>query len=271
MNVVVGRRNKGSGEGPPCPANPEHGNLYKWEDGTWYCPTHDHGGNGKFFTDKEAHGEYEQTERDKLDVPDGKLGDERLLEIAAQEVIDGKTTLDLAVVSITEITSLSTAAARESLTLMISTIKNEGVSVAEKRKQVAKDQAAAKAAPKASGRRLEHVDGADFQKVVKKYGLTSKQAAEATGNAGMGKSATYVYILLHQGASVNLFDRFKEAIEEYAENMPEEAEAEAKPKKKTAKATKTTAKAASKPAAKKTTAKKRTVTKKATATEASAP
>ena len=226
MGVVATRRSRSPGEGSPCPANPEHGRLYAWEDGRWYCPSHAHGGNGRFFSDKEAQGEYERTDRERLDIPDGARGDELLLESAARDVIAEKTTIDKAVAELAKTSSMSTTAIRESLALMIKTITEEGVSVAEKRKQTSKKAAAAKATPKESGRRLEHVDAAKFQKVLKDTKLTNKQAAEATGAAGMGKSATYVYILLHQGASVNLFTKFKAALEEYAKNLPDEEEEE---------------------------------------------
>lgn len=42
--VVVAR---GAGSGPPCPD--EHGPMYDWSLGKWYCPHSDHGGNGQFF------------------------------------------------------------------------------------------------------------------------------------------------------------------------------------------------------------------------------
>lgn len=213
MSVVGGRRG-GPGEGPPCPANPTHGRLYSWEGGRWYCPAHSHGGNGKFFSDKEAHESYELTERDR----------DNMLQETARRVIAEQMTLDQAVAMIAKSTGRPTTAVRESLTLMVQAIQDKGESVAEKRKAAVAAKAAKSATPKATGRRLEHVEASEFQRVLKETGLTAKQAAEATGNAGMGKSATYVYILLHQGASANLFAKFEEALHAYADGLDEEVE-----------------------------------------------
>jgi len=167
----------------------------------------DHGGNGKAFTDKEAHGDYELQE-DEVTA---------LFESAAREIIAERTTLDLAVQQIAKTTKRSTAQVREALTIMIETIKEKDTTMAEKKAaaaKVAKTKPAAK--PAGERRRLEHIEGVEFARVRDELGLSNKQAAEATGEAGMGASATYVYILTHQGSSIKLFEKYQTALKAYA-------------------------------------------------------
>jgi len=167
----------------------------------------DHGANGKAFTDKEAHGDYELKENEVT----------ALFESAAREIIAERTTLDVAVQQIAKTTKRSTAQVRESLTIMIETIKEKDTTMAEKKAAAAK-AAKTKPAAKPAGerRRLEHVEGAEFARVRDELGLSNKQVAEATGEAGMGASATYVYILTHQGSSIKLFEKYQAALKAYA-------------------------------------------------------
>ena len=48
----------GSGYGPPCPVEPEHGRLIDLPDGKWFCPHSAHTSTGTgdkcVFTDEEA-------------------------------------------------------------------------------------------------------------------------------------------------------------------------------------------------------------------------
>lgn len=252
-----------AGNGPPCPANGSHGRLYSWEGtraGTsqWYCPHSDHGGNGKFFTDKEAHGEYELKETDVTVIYEG----------AARDVIAGKTTLDQAVANVAKQTKMATSQVREAIIIMMDTIKEKETTMAEK-KAAAKTAATAKTAPKAAGerRRLEHVEGSEFARVRDELGLTNKQAAEATGDAGMGASPTYIYIVTHQGSSAKLFEKYEAALKSYAKKHAKEIAAAAKERDKAA-AAKAAAKAAPKPAKAKAPAKAAAPTK---ATAAPAP
>jgi hypothetical protein len=166
----------------------------------------DHGGNGKAFTDKEAHGGYELEEKDLT----------ALYESAASEVIAGRTTLDMAVQSVAKTTKRSSAQVREALTIMIETIKEKDVTMAEKKAAAKAAKTKPAPAPKGERRRLEHVEGVEFARVRDELGLTNKQAAEATGEAGMGASATYVYILTHQGSSIKLFEKYQAALKAYA-------------------------------------------------------
>jgi len=167
----------------------------------------DHGGNGKAFTDKEAHGDYKLQE-DEVTA---------LFESAAREIIAERMSLDQAVQQIAKTTERSTTQVRESLTIMIETIKEKDTTMAEKKAAAAK-AAKTKSAAKPAGerRRLEHVEGAEFARVRDELGLSNKQAAEATGEAGMGASATYVYILTHQGSSIKLFEKYQAALKAYA-------------------------------------------------------
>ena len=167
----------------------------------------DHGANGKAFTDKEAHGDYELKENEVT----------ALFESAAREIIAERTTLDVAVQQIAKTTKRSTAQVRESLNIMIETIKEKDTTMAEKKAAAAK-AAKTKPAAKPAGerRRLEHVEGAEFARVRDELGLSNKQVAEATGEAGMGASATYVYILTHQGSSIKLFEKYQAALKAYA-------------------------------------------------------
>ena len=163
-----------------------------------------HGGNGKFFTDKEASGDYEIKENEMS----------ALYESAAREVIAERTTMDQAVQSIAKTTKRSSSQVREALIIMIDTIKEKSTTMADKK--AAAKTAKTKPAVKGERRRLEHVDGAEFARVRDELGLTNKQAAEATGEAGMGASATYVYILTHQGSSIKLFEKYQIALKAYA-------------------------------------------------------
>lgn len=199
-----------AGDGPVCPIVQEHGRLYSWEDGRYYCPSNSHGGNGRFFTDKQALGEIEITEDDVSDM----------LKAAAERVIAGSMSLDQATASVSRSSKRASATVRESLTIMIDTIKHEGEDMAQRR-AAAKTQKAA-AAPKATGHRMEQVPGAKFQELADKYGYTPAQVRDACAAAGMGKSTTYVYILLHTGASSKLFARFEEALANYVPPAAEE-------------------------------------------------
>lgn len=218
------------GNGPPCPVDPEgHGKTYRVDralrpEHQWWCPHSGHGGNGKYFTDKEAHGEYELQE-----------GDVTLLyEAAARDVIAGKLTLDKATQDVARQSNRPTAQVREAITIMIDSIKEKDQTMAEsKAAAAAKKQRKANPAP-GERHRLERADGAKFIEVLAKYGLTNKQAAEATGEAGLGKSSTYIYILLHDGASTDLFDKFETAVKDWA-GRNKELLKEAKKATKTAK------------------------------------
>lgn len=202
-----------TGNGPSCPVDPTHGKTYYWADKTsvkgrdFWCGHQAHGGNGRFFTDKEAHGEYELTETDVS----------RMIESYARDVIAGKVSLDLAVTNVAKHTKMATSQVREALSIMIGTIKEKDEDMADK-KAAAKTAKAKAAAPKATGERhrLEKIEASEFVRVRDEAGLTQKQAQEACKEAGMGASSTYVYILTHEGASVKLFDRFKDAVGSYA-------------------------------------------------------
>ena len=61
--TTIDRTPRDGGHGPLCPANPRHGRLIGWDTGEYFCPHNDHGGNGRFFTDTEARGAYQMTER----------------------------------------------------------------------------------------------------------------------------------------------------------------------------------------------------------------
>lgn len=166
-----------------------------------------HGGNGKFFTSEEANGDYEIQE---TEMP-------ALYESAAREVIAERTTLDQAVQALAKSMRRPTSQVREALVIMIDTLKEKDTDMAEKKAAAAKAKTA-KAQPAAKGerRRLEHVEGSEFARVRDELGLTNKQAAEATGEAGMGSSATYIYIVTHQGSSIKLFEKYQAALKAYA-------------------------------------------------------
>lgn len=201
----------GPGNGPICPLAPWHGRTYSVDPGGnpvkgFRCMHRDHGGNGRKFTDKEAHGELELEEKDVA----------LAYESAAHEIIAGRLTLDQAVQQAAKATGRSSAQVREALTLMIDTIQEKDTDMAEKKKAAAAAKATKPAKQAGERRRLEHVDGDRFKAVLDEFGLSNKQAAEATGAAGMGASPTYIYILTHQGSSVKLFGRFESAIKDYA-------------------------------------------------------
>lgn len=202
----------GPGNGPICPVAPWHGRMYTVDPSGgnigrgFRCMHHDHGGNGRKFTDKEAHGGLELEEKDVA----------LAYESAAHEIIAGRLTLDQAVQQAAKSTGRSSAQVREALTLMIDTIQEKDTDMAEKKKAAAAAKATKPAKQTGERRRLEHVDGDRFKAVLDEFGLSNKQAAEATGAAGMGASPTYIYILTHQGSSVKLFGRFESAIKDYA-------------------------------------------------------
>lgn len=203
------------GSGPLCPINNEHGRLYSQDDGSgrWFCPSSPHGGNGKFFTDAEAHGDYTVTEHEVAVI----------YEQAARDVISGRRTLDQAVAAVVAQTKRSSASVRESLALMIKTIEEHqgtGETMAEKKASTKAKKAASAPAPKDTARRQEHAGPEKFQAVLDELQMTNKQAAEATGAAGMGASATYIYILTHQGASQRLFDKFDAACHKWSDEHP---------------------------------------------------
>lgn len=214
--------------GLDCPVTKSHGKLLPPKGGKeqrWWCPHQDHGGNGKFFNDKEAHGEYQLEEGDVTVI----------YERAASDVIAGKTTLDQAVVEVSKATSKASSQVREAIGIMIDTIREKDQTMAEKQAK-AKTKAAEKAkASKQPGerRRKEHVDGAEFARVRDELGLNNKQAAEATGEAGMGSSATYIYIVTHSGSSKDLFTKFEAALRAYAKKngikKPKKAKGDASP------------------------------------------
>lgn len=246
--------------------------MYDWREKTrtagrdWLCPHGAHGGNGRFFTDKEAHGGYELKEDDMSLV----------LETAARDVIEGKLTLDVATQNVAKHTKMATSQAREAIRVMIDTIKEKDTDMAEKK--AAKAAAKAAPAPKTGERKkLEKIEGAEFARVRDEAGLTQAHAQAACTEAGMGASATYVYILTHDGASIRLFEKFKDAVKSYAAKHKAELTAERKAAEKATadKAKTATAKAAPKAvAAKAPTAKAapaKAATPKAAAPKAAAP
>lgn len=212
-----------AGNGPVCPVGGDaHGRTYDYrqkalrEGHDWWCGHSAHGGNGRFFTDEEVRGGYELQE-----------GDVALIyETTARDVIAGKLTLDKAVQDVARTTKRSTSQVREAVTIMIDSIKEKDQTMADK-KAAAKKKTAKQPGER---RRLEHVDGAGFQKVIDDLGMTAAQTKEATGEAGMGASSTYVYILLHEGASVNLFSKFETACKTWAKSHRAELKGKAKPK-----------------------------------------
>lgn len=239
------------GNGPLCPMVPQHGRTYQWTGGKFLCVHSDHGGNGKFFTDKEAHGEYELKEGDVTVI----------YQNAARDVAAGRVTLEQAVADIARTTKRPPTQVREAVRLMLDTINEdkkpkEHSTVPNTGKNTASRAKAAKAAAAASGgtRRLEHVEGAEFARVRDELGLTNKQAAEATGAAGMGASSTYIYIVTHQGSSADLFAKYEKALRSYAKEHKAEIK-EAKAKAAVAAKAKPTAKAAAPKAAPKAAAK----------------
>lgn len=242
-----------AGNGPPCPVDPSHGRLYSWDRGAtrgreFYCPHSAHGGNGKFFSDKEAHGEYELKEGDVA----------ILYETAARDVIAGKTSLDQAVANVAKQSKMATSQVREAITIMIETIREKDTDMADKK---AAAKTAKKAAPAAAQRqRADHTDATEFIRVRDELGLTAKQSALATGEAGMGSSSTYIYILTHEGATTELFGKYEAALRSYAKKHAKEIAAEKK---------EADAKAAAK-AAPKARAAKATTPKAATAPKAPA-
>lgn len=212
------RYSHGPGNGPLCPDNPNHGRLYThtdWVTKPYWCPTASHGGNGAFFTEDEAYGD-KQTE--------GQVS--KVIEEAARDVISGAKTMDQAVTEVNRVTKRSTAAVRESLTVMIETIKDgsQSADVVEKRREARQVVRTAQQAKAASSRKIEKVPGEEWAKVRDQYGMTDKEVAQATGAYGMGASTTYVYILMHDGASASLFEKFKLALADWdANKAPAEA------------------------------------------------
>lgn len=226
-----------TGNGPPCPVDPSHGKTYAWEGHEFLCPHSAHGGNGRFFTDKEAHGGYELKEGDVSLV----------IEAAARDVVEGKQTLDVAVQNVARHTKMATSQAREAVRVMIDTIKEKDEDMADKRAAAKAEAKKAATTPKTGERKkLEQVAGAEYARVRDEAGLTQHHAQLACAEAGMGASATYVYILTHQGASVKLFERFKDAVASYARKHKAELVAE---RKAAEKAVSDKAKADAKPAA----------------------
>lgn len=210
-----------AGNGPRCPVDPAHGRLYDNRNPgprtAWFCPHSAHGGNGKFFSDKEAHGEYELRESDVT----------ILYESAARDVIAGKITLDQAVTNVAKQSKMATSQVREAIAIMIDTIREKDTDMADKK---AAAKTAKKTAPKAAAQRqrVDHTEAAEFLRVRDELGLTAKQSALATGEAGMGSSSTYVYILTHQGASTELFNKYEAALRSYAKKHSKEIAAERK-------------------------------------------
>jgi hypothetical protein len=191
----------------------------KGEGQNFYCPHQFHGGNGKFFTQAEVDGDYELKEAEVS----------ALLEAAAKDVLNGKTTIDAAVRELAKITSRTTTQVREALTIMTDTIEKKdaekveqatAVKAARARRAAPAAAAPAKAAKAPAAPRVarEKATGEQFAGVIAALGLTPKQAAEACGEATppMGKSATYIYILTHSGASADLFAKFETALKAYA-------------------------------------------------------
>lgn len=195
------------GAGPVCPINHLHGRLYVWDDGRYFCPTNSHGGNGRFFTEEQANGDIQDED---LDLSD-------LYRSAAGRVLSGHMSMDQAVMIVGRQTGQPSAAIRENINLMLKTIQEEGETMAEKR-QKAKAAAAAEAtttterAPRA---RKEKAGPEEFKAVIEAAGLTNAQAARAAVSAGLGGSATYIYILTHKGASKDLLAKFTDAIAEF--------------------------------------------------------
>jgi len=164
------------------------------------------------FSESEASGKYELRERDVTQI----------YESAARDVVSGAAREEQVIKDIARQTKTSTITVREKLHLMMAVVREEA-----RKKEVAKmaaEQAtkAAKApkaktpkAPAAPRVKLEHVDGTKFDALRNEYGLTAGQVKEACAAAGMGKSSTYVYIILHEGASAKLYARYEVALAEY--------------------------------------------------------
>lgn len=203
-----------SGLGPLCPVDNRHGRLYPWSAGRYLCSHYAHGGNGRIFADEEATGGYDLKERDV----------QAIYETAAREVVSGQAKEDVVIRDIARQTKNSTAQVREKLHLMMAVVREQErqkeAKMADQAKAKAAKTAKAPKAPKAPSeprQRLEHVEGERFAALRDKYGLTNKQVAQACGDAGMGASSTYVYIVTHKGSSIKLYERYEAALKAYVE------------------------------------------------------
>jgi hypothetical protein len=215
-----------AGFGPACPADNRHGRLYQWDRGSnpdkkYICVHQAHGGNGKTFSESEAQGNYTLGERDVS----------MIYESAARDVVSGTSKEEAVIKDIAKQTKTATTQVREKLHLMMAVVREE-----DRKKEMAKmaaEQAtkAAKApktpktpkAPATPRIKLEHVEGAKFDALRNELGLTTTQVRAACEAAGMGKSSTYVYIILHEGASSKLFARYEAALAEYVESQKTDA------------------------------------------------
>ncbi len=202
--------------GPLCPMNPRHGRLLDRREGRgWYCPHHDHGGNGHFFTEDQALSEWAYTE-DELNA---------LYESTAKSILAGQIDLDSGAASVAKATKTSGSVVRERLHAMMEAVKGEQAEKAEQaeeRKVAKKAKPAAKRQAAGPREKLEHVEPAAFKAVRDELGMSNKEVAAALEAAGMGCTLSRVTELTHsKGSSSRLFEQFKAALASWRESHPQ--------------------------------------------------
>lgn len=213
-----------------------HGRLLthsSWERKPYFCPHAAHGGNGRFFTEAEAFGEFSWNEDDEMMV----------YQEAAAAIISGTRDMDEAVRSIAKSTKSSTDKVRERLSTMVAAAKATAAEKAAERaqeraaKKAAEDaakaekaaakkaerdaKAAAKGEPKAPRVLKEQVPPTEFAAVRDRLGLKNGEVAKAIGRSP--SRATELTRSL--GGSRDIFDSFVVDVERFA---AEKAEAAAK-------------------------------------------
>lgn len=205
-------RRASTGEGPQCPVDVEHGFMLvhiDWGDRYW-CPSHRHGGNGRFFTQAETH-DYQLTEEDIMQI----------YETTAHSIIAGSTTIDDGVRTIAKQTKQSSGKVRDKLSTMVDALTveaeaNDAKQTARAAELKADDDAAEAAKPKTPRTpraRKEWIAPEKFAEVRDAAGLSNTAIARAWGKSPSRMTELTRGTKATQGGSIDMFNDFCAVVE----------------------------------------------------------
>jgi hypothetical protein len=209
----MARSRQTTGEGPQCPIVPTHGRMLVHEDWghRYWCPAHDHGGNGRFFHQDEV-ADYELTEEDTM----------KLYESIARQVIAEEITIDDGVTTITKRTRGKSATVRDKLSTMIDGLQTEREETETKQKEAkatnAKKRTAAAKKDAKPRQRKKWVEPEKFAKLRDKHGLTNTAIAKAWGKSPSRLTELTKGTKATQGGSIDVFNDYKAVVESLAED-----------------------------------------------------
>ncbi len=201
-----------TGEGPECPVDSDHGFMLvhmDW-DGLYWCPSHRHGGNGRFFSQDESI-DYELTETDEMQI----------YESTAKAIIAGGTTMDEGVAAISKKTKQGTGKVRDRLSTMVDALTTEAAAhdaeqtekAATIKAETAKTEAAKPKTPRAPRARKEWIAPEKFAEVRDAAGVTNTAIAKAWGKSPSRMTELTRGTKATQGGSIDLYNEFVVIVE----------------------------------------------------------